>query len=134
MPTEEPGAPDAFLELAETYAQAGHELAAVTLMHVTLGVVADALAIVRRCFPGTPVGVYAEVGEWQAPAWVFNELSAQEYLAEAQRWVRAGVQIAGSCCGTSPEFTRALAGGLPKHIPGRATARAADTLTSAPIG
>jgi S-methylmethionine-dependent homocysteine/selenocysteine methylase len=117
MPAEDPEAPDAFLQLAEEYAKARPELAAVNLMHVTLDVVTEALEIVRSCFPGTPVGVYAEVGEWKAPNWVFADLSPGEYLAEAKGWAGAGVQLIGSCCGTGPDYVRALADGLPKHIP-----------------
>jgi S-methylmethionine-dependent homocysteine/selenocysteine methylase len=116
MPTEDPEAQDAFLELAEAYAKAGHDVAAVTLMHVTLDVVTDALEIVRRCYPQTPLGVYAEVGEWRPPNWVFADVSPSDYLGHAQAWADAGVQLIGSCCGTSPEHVRALAEGLPKHV------------------
>ena len=117
MPAEDPEAPDAFQELVAAYAQTAPDLAAVILMHVELGVVADALAIVRRHFPNTPLGVYAEVGAYEAPNWVFSDLSPAQYLKEAQGWAEAGVQLIGSCCGTNPEHTRALAEGLPKRVP-----------------
>ncbi|MDR0345560.1 MAG: homocysteine S-methyltransferase family protein [Nocardiopsaceae bacterium] len=119
MPDEEPGAPDVFQQLVEAYANSGQQLAAVTLMHVALDVVPDGLEIVRRYFPQTPIGVYAEVGSWQAPVWVFDDLSPEAYLAEAKGWADAGVQLIGSCCGSGPEFVQALAGGLPKGIPSR---------------
>jgi S-methylmethionine-dependent homocysteine/selenocysteine methylase len=124
MPAEDPAAPDAFLQLVEDYAKADQVLAAVTLMHVKLGVIAEALEIVRRCFPGTPLGVYAEVGDWKAPNWVFADLTPGEYLEEAKGWADAGVQLIGSCCGTGPGHVRALAEGLPKHVPAAQTTAA----------
>jgi S-methylmethionine-dependent homocysteine/selenocysteine methylase len=117
MPVEDPDAPDAFQELVKEYASVAPALAAVTLMHVGLGVITEALAIVRGQFPGTPLGVYAEVGEWQAPEWLFADLSPDEYLQEARGWADAGVQLIGSCCGTGPDHVRALARGLPKRVP-----------------
>lgn len=126
MPEEDPDAPDAFRELVEAYAKACQGLAAVTLMHVELGVIADALGIVRRYFPGVPVGVYAEVGHYQAPNWVFADLSPKAYLEEAKGWADAGVQLIGGCCGTGPDHVRALAEGLPKHVPASREAAAAQ--------
>lgn len=117
MPDEEPGAPNVFQQLVEAYANSGHQLAAVTLMHVALDVVPDALEVVRRYFPQTPLGVYAEVGSWQPPVWVFDDLSPEAYLAEAMGWADSGVQLIGSCCGSGPEFVQTLAGGLPRRIP-----------------
>jgi S-methylmethionine-dependent homocysteine/selenocysteine methylase len=116
MPEEDPNAPDAFRELVQAYAKACHGLAAVTLMHVELGVVSDALPIVREYFPDLPVGVYAEVGHYQAPNWVFADLSPDDYLKHATGWVNAGVQLVGGCCGTGPDHVRALSKGLPKHV------------------
>jgi homocysteine S-methyltransferase len=117
MPEEDPNAPDAFRELVEAYAANCHGLAAVILMHVEVGVVADALEIVRGYFPDVPLGVYAEIGYYKAPNWVFVECSPEDYLAEAQGWARAGVQLIGGCCGTGPNHVRALAQGLPKQVP-----------------
>ena len=118
MPEEDPNAPDAFQQLAEAYAQAHPRLAAVFLMHVTLDVVRDALAIVCQHFPDTPVGVYAEVGEYHAPNWVFDEDATPDlYWSHAKGWADAGVQLIGGCCGTGPEHIRALAEGLPSRVP-----------------
>jgi S-methylmethionine-dependent homocysteine/selenocysteine methylase len=117
MPAEDPTAPDAFLQLAEDYAKVRDGLAAVTLMHVKLDVITEALDIVQRCFPATPIGVYAEVGDWQPPDWVFDDLSPEQYLGHARGWASAGVQLIGSCCGTGPDHVRALAAGLPKRVP-----------------
>jgi homocysteine S-methyltransferase len=105
---------DSFERLVEAYASSGARLDAVILMHVKLDVIQDALGIVRSCFPSLPLGVYAEVGEWQAPNWVFDEqVSPAAYLKDALGWAEAGVQLIGSCCGTGPDYIRALAEGLP---------------------
>jgi len=113
---------ESFEKLVEAYAKSRFELAAVILMHVKLDVISDAMAIVRSYFPGLPLGVYAEVGEWKAPNWVFDdELSPSRYLEEALGWADAGVQLIGGCCGTGPDYIRALAEGLPGHVAGAGT-------------
>ena len=119
MPEEQPDTPDAFRQLVEGYSRVGPNLAAITLMHVDVGVVDDASDVVRHYFPDLPLGVYAEIGHYDAPNWVFADVSPDDYLAHARAWANAGVQLIGSCCGTGPEHIRALAGNLPKHIPAR---------------
>ena len=58
-----------------------------------------------------PIGIYANAGHpseglgWQAdPAH-----SAERYANLAEGWVEAGARIVGSCCGTGPATTAALA-------------------------
>ena len=119
QPIEDPADPDPFAQLMADYAKAYPALDAINIMHVRFGVVSDALAIVRQFFPATTVGVYAEVGDWAPPTWTFVDFSPEQYLKEAELWAKAGVQIIGSCCGTGPEHTRALAEGLPKRVPAR---------------
>jgi S-methylmethionine-dependent homocysteine/selenocysteine methylase len=112
---------ESFEKLVEAYATSRFKPAAVILNHVKLDVISDALAIVRGYFPGLPLGVYAEVGEWQAPNWVFDEdLSPSRYLKEALGWADAGVQLIGGCCGTGPDIISALAEGLPPRTHVRA--------------
>jgi S-methylmethionine-dependent homocysteine/selenocysteine methylase len=116
-PTAESADGESFEKLVETYARSGCSLAAIILMHVKLDVVSDAMAIVRSYFPGLPLGVYAEVGEWKAPNWVFDDdLSPSVYLHEALGWADAGVQLIGGCCGTGPDYIRTLAEGLPTRV------------------
>jgi S-methylmethionine-dependent homocysteine/selenocysteine methylase len=124
MPVEDPNHPDAFKDLVEAYAGVSQGVAAVNLMHVRFSVISDGLEIIRRYFPKAPLGVYAEVGDWTPPNWLFVDFSPEEYLKEAKGWAEAGVQLIGSCCGTGPDHTRALAEGLPKHIPQRRKATA----------
>lgn len=116
-PTAESGDGESFENLVETYARSGFDLAAIILMHVQLDVVGDAMNIVRSYFPGLPMGVYAEVGEWKAPNWIFDDdLSPSRYLEEALGWADAGVQLIGGCCGTGPDHIRTLAEGLPTRV------------------
>jgi S-methylmethionine-dependent homocysteine/selenocysteine methylase len=127
MPTEDSEDADSFVKLVQAYAEVHPNLAAVFLMHVELGVISEGLQIVRAHFPDTTLGVYAEVGHWQPPNWEFADLTPAQYLTHATGWADAGVQIIGSCCGTGPDFTRALTDGLPKHV----TARQADAARGA---
>ncbi|MCZ6721142.1 MAG: homocysteine S-methyltransferase family protein [Proteobacteria bacterium] len=46
-------------------------------------------------------------------------MAPEDYAGEACRWVEAGVQIVGGCCGTGPEHIRALKERLPRSVPAR---------------
>ncbi len=95
-----------FTELVAQLATPG--LAAVTVMHAKPDVAPDAIGVIRKYFTG-PIGVYAESGDWAAPNWVFNGLSPDEYVLEADSWVSQGAQIIGGCCGVGPGHIRVLA-------------------------
>ncbi len=88
--------------------------AAVTVMHAKPEVTLDAIEIIRRHFAG-PIGVYAEIGDWQPPNWVFGGLTPAEYLQRAITWADRGAQLIGGCCGVGPEHIRLLADGLPRR-------------------
>ena len=59
---------------------------------------------------GVPIGAYANAGSaddqigWTASP----EPGAKTYAKLASRWIEAGATIVGSCCGTTPEHTKAL--------------------------
>ena len=101
-----------FDELVRQLATPG--LAAVTVMHAKPDVAPEAIGVIRKHFAG-PAGVYAESGDWAAPNWVFDGLSPDEYLLEAESWVGRGAQIIGGCCGVGPGHIRALADGLTRR-------------------
>ena len=86
-------------------------LAAVTVMHADPGVTLDAIDIIRGHYAG-PIGAYAETGGWQAPNWIFDGLTPDEYLQHAIAWADRGAQLIGGCCGTGPGHIQALADGL----------------------
>ena len=85
---------------------------AVLMMHSVRDVTEDAVRIMRAAWPG-PVGAYPNAGYWTRPNWAFvDQVSPDEYLADAMRWVEAGAAIVGGCCGVGVEHIRALAQGL----------------------
>jgi S-methylmethionine-dependent homocysteine/selenocysteine methylase len=71
---------------------------------------------VAACLPalaaaGLPFGVYANLG---APGVTSGAGSTEHYAPDAfaehaARWVAAGARIVGGCCGTTPEYIRAIA-------------------------
>ena len=93
----------------ETMAAGG---SAVLMMHSVRDVTEDAVRVMRANWPG-PVGAYPNAGYWTRPNWAFvDQVSPDEYLADARRWVEAGATIVGGCCGVGVEHIRALAEGL----------------------
>ena len=93
----------------ETMAAGG---SAVLMMHSVRDVTEDAVRVMRANWPG-PVGAYPNAGYWTRPNWAFvDQVSPDEYLADARCWVEAGAAIVGGCCGVGVEHIRALAEGL----------------------
>jgi hypothetical protein len=74
---------------------------ALAVMHSPVPAVLPALDLLRARFRG-PIGAYPEIGDGAAAE------TPQELGVEAQRWLAAGAQIVGGCCGTTPEHIRAL--------------------------
>ena len=85
---------------------------AVLMMHSIRDVTEDAVRVLRATYSG-PVGAYPNAGYWTRPNWTFvDQVSPDEYLADARRWIEAGAAIVGGCCGVGVEHIRALAEGL----------------------
>ena len=85
---------------------------AVLMMHSVRDLTEDAVRVLRGAWSG-PVGAYPNAGYWTRPNWTFvDQVSPDEYLADARRWVEAGASIVGGCCGVGVEHIRALAEGL----------------------
>jgi homocysteine S-methyltransferase len=90
--------------------------AGVTIMHTLTEDVLPALQVVRQKWPG-PVGAYAHSGKFIMPNWQFVDMiSPEDYAAEAEKWVEAGAQVIGGCCGVGPEHIRLLKERLPKQL------------------
>jgi S-methylmethionine-dependent homocysteine/selenocysteine methylase len=82
-----------------------------------------ALRKLAGCSP-VPVGVYANLGRYEAPTWQFDpEVSPERYLLAATGWVELGGRIVGGCCGTRPAHIRALAERLSRRSVGDASGR-----------
>ena len=80
----------------------------VNIMHSEIEVISDALAVVQTRWSG-PVGVYPESGYFAKPNWNFTDVIPPSDLArEAFRWMDAGAQLLGGCCGTTPAHVHAL--------------------------
>ncbi|HET7771173.1 MAG TPA: homocysteine S-methyltransferase family protein, partial [Chloroflexota bacterium] len=74
------------------------------------------LAVLRRMHaaaPGMPLAAQPNAGQPHLVGVdVRYDVSAAELASLAQAFVAAGVRLLGSCCGSTPEYTRALAGSL----------------------
>ena len=91
--------------------------ALVAIMHSEVEATGPALAVARRHWPG-PLGAYAHSGAFaDAALAVRGIITPAAYLAEAERWVAAGVQVIGGCCGIGPDHIRLLAERLPRSVP-----------------
>lgn len=56
-----------------------------------------------------PLGVYAHVGKFNPPEWMFtDEYPAERYRDECQKWHNMGATVIGGCCGTTPEYISLL--------------------------
>ncbi len=85
---------------------------AVLMMHSVRDVTEDAVKVLRAAYSG-PVGAYPNAGYWTRPNWTFvDQVTPEEYLSDARRWVDAGASIVGGCCGVGVEHIRALREGL----------------------
>ena len=104
-------------ETHEPLAEAVREImsaggSAVLMMHSVRDVTEDAVKVMRTNYAG-PVGAYPNAGYWTRPSWTFvDQVSPDEYLGDARRWIEAGATIVGGCCGVGVEHIRALAEGL----------------------
>jgi S-methylmethionine-dependent homocysteine/selenocysteine methylase len=63
-----------------------------------------------RALTDLPVGAYAHMGvpDSKGGRNAKGDISPQEYAARAEEWVERGLNIVGSCCGSTPEYTAAL--------------------------
>ena len=84
------------------------DVAAAGVMHTPSNVIADAIAILRGAFSG-PLMAYPDSGYFKMPHWQFQDvIPPEELLQFATEWVENGLQIAGGCCGLSPDHIAAL--------------------------
>ena len=95
-----------FGEAAERIAQAGGDVLCMMHSEIRLGV--PSVEILKSKFNG-PIGIYPNSGHWERPNWTFKEnVSPRFYAEEAAKWIAAGAQIVGGCCGTGPEHIAAI--------------------------
>ena len=84
----------------------------LSVMHSEIRVIEPALKIMREKWSG-PMGAYPSAGYWERPNWTFKaSVSAEFYAQEAQKWVAAGAQIIGGCCGIGQHHIQAVTNAL----------------------
>jgi methionine synthase I (cobalamin-dependent) len=68
-----------------------------------------AIKILRRYWDG-PITIYPNSGTHDRIRWQFDTVcTPEEFVDRASRWLDAGVNIVGGCCGIGPDHIRALA-------------------------
>ncbi len=64
---------------------------------------------------GLPLMLYANIGspdDDKSSLHFTRDVTKEEYVAYAVEWQRRGASIIGGCCGTTPEYIRAVVNGL----------------------
>lgn len=106
--------------VSEAYAPLGEAVeelmsvggSALLMMHSDRKVTESAVGVMREHYSG-PIGAYPNAGYWTRPNWAFvDQVSPEDYLADARTWVASGASIVGGCCGVGVEHIRALHEGL----------------------
>ena len=85
---------------------------ALLVMHSTVDTTLPALQLMQSHYDGLR-GAYPNAGYWLRPEWAFvDQISPQNYLERARKWLDTGARIVGGCCGIGPELIAALSKGL----------------------
>ena len=96
-----------FDEIAALIPTAGIDVAGV--MHSGAETIAEALATVRRRFPG-PLMAYPDSGYFEMPNWRFvDTITPDRFASYCADWIAAGAQVIGGCCGLGVEHIRTAA-------------------------
>ena len=85
-----------------------YDIELLAIMHTETNVVDACLDVVDEHWDG-PVGVYAQVGDWNGTNWTYDDTVTPEFHAELNKgWVDRGVQVIGGCCGIGPGHIEAM--------------------------
>ena len=85
---------------------------ALLVMHSTVDTTLPALQLMQSHYAGLR-GAYPNAGYWLRPEWAFvDQISPQNYLERARKWLDTGARIVGGCCGIGPDHIAALSKGL----------------------
>jgi len=81
---------------------------ALLVMHSTVDTTLPALQLMQSHYDGLR-GAYPNAGYWLRPEWAFvDQISPQNYLERARKWLDTGARIVGGCCGIGPDHIAAL--------------------------
>ena len=108
------GRPVATLDqvLNEVVAKVDPQNLILSIMHSEADATDAALEILQGYWSG-PVAIYPNSGNFVNLHLQFDEVCSEaEFEQAAQRWLQAGVQIVGGCCGIGPAHIRRLGGKL----------------------
>lgn len=85
---------------------------ALLVMHSTVDTTLPALQLLQSHYDGLR-GAYPNAGYWTRPEWAFvDQISPEDYLDRACKWLDTGARIVGGCCGIGPDHIAALSKGL----------------------
>ena len=85
-----------------------YDIELLAIMHTETDDIDACLDVVDEHWRG-PVGVYAQVGDWNGTNWFYDDTVTPERHAELNAgWVERGVQVIGGCCGIGPEHIEAM--------------------------
>lgn len=85
---------------------------ALLVMHSTVDTTLPVLQLMQSHYDGLR-GAYPNAGYWLRPEWAFvDQISPQNYLERARKWLDTGARIVGGCCGIGPDHIAALSKGL----------------------
>lgn len=85
-----------------------YDIELLAIMHTETNIVDACLDVVDQHWSG-PVGVYAQVGDWNGTNWFYDDTVTPEVHTDLNRgWVERGVQVIGGCCGIGPSHIEAL--------------------------
>ena len=85
---------------------------ALLIMHSTVDTTLPALQLLQSHYDGLR-GAYPNAGYWTRPEWAFvDQISPEDYLDRARKWLNTGARIVGGCCGIGPDHIAALSKGL----------------------
>jgi S-methylmethionine-dependent homocysteine/selenocysteine methylase len=85
---------------------------ALLVMHSTVDTTLPALQLIQSHYDGLR-GAYPNAGYWTRPEWAFvDQISPEDYLDRAHKWLNTGARIVGGCCGIGPNHIAALSKGL----------------------
>ena len=105
-------------ELVAALGKHGGRVDAILLMCSAPEAISATLPGLRAAYPG-PLGAYANIGyrksgqeprypDIQYHAIDIGENTPERYAEHGRRWLEAGAQLVGGCCGTTPDHIAAL--------------------------
>ena len=112
--SEAPDDATIFIEkLRETLSK---KLSAAGPMHCDMAATDVAITVLKREWRG-PMIAYPNSGRFLQRRWHYDDVTdPEDFVSAAKRWVEAGVQVIGGCCGIGPAHIAALEGQLPARL------------------